>query len=74
MVNNKPNNPNIIYIYNFRKAASWDVNPAGEFINGLFIIPGLFGSRTTKTTFKGDVLINDKIKLLKHIVLILKAI
>ena len=59
-VNNKPNNPNIIYIYNFRDATSWDVNPTGEFINGLFIIPALFGSRITKTIFKGDVLINGK--------------
>jgi len=60
LVDKKPINPNIIYIHKFRKAASWDVNSLDDFVNGLLIIPALFGNSTYKTTFKADVLINSK--------------
>lgn len=60
LVDKNPVNSNIIYIHNFRKAISWDVNPFGEFVSGLLVIPGLFETRTTNATFKADALINGK--------------
>jgi uncharacterized protein (UPF0332 family) len=62
IVNNKPSDTNIFYIYNFRREVTWTVTTPSGVILPLFfgLIGAAFVTEPIKAVFKANVLINGK--------------